>query len=246
MKPLPRLLTLTLVIATHSTAIEYNAKDDTDQSKASSCTSKQKGDIVKLECITEKRVSNNVTINVTGTPANCTNFPPILNGAVDTSILANNSPEPGVYDGTYAGFQNNGGATGDWPGVYGDSISLSLSKDQYIAASFTTNSIHENGKFQLATPGNTQGPSSTGTISISTCPGDYTSHLDQASCLKSVGPSGSFRWSTDPSASSIYCKLESNTAYYFNIVHSISAATNYSVSSCGSSYCGILATQVSD
>jgi hypothetical protein len=179
--------------------------------------------------------------------ADCSSLPPILGGAEDITIIANNSPNPGVYDGTYIGLQNliNPNLADDWPSNFGDSISLSLTRNQYIAASFTTNNLSQRGRFQLATPGNLQGPPSATTISISTCPGDFAEHLSQSSCLKSVGPSGSIKWATDQSATSSYCKLNSNTDYYINIVHSVSAPF-YSVSACNSAYCGILAVQVEE
>lgn len=184
-------------------------------------------------------------VSVTGS-ANCLAQPPILAGNEDTTIIGNGTANSGSYDGTYKGFQNNGGTGPDWPGNYGDSISLSLTNSSYISASFTTNNLNERGRFQLATTGNTQGPPASGAISISECPGDFATHLGLARCQKLVGVAGSFKWATDPTADpNTYCILEKNTPYYFNFVHSITPET-YTPSTCGSTYCGILATQVEE
>ena len=201
----------------------------------------------RLQCSNSTGSSALLSTGVTVTSsANCTSQPPILNGAEDTTILANNTPNAGTYDGTFQGFQNNGGATGDWPGSWGESISLSLTTGRYISASFTTNNLNQSGRFQFSTPGNLQGPASAGAIAISECPGDFATHLNLPKCQKLVGPSGSFKWSTDPSADpNSYCKLEKNTPYYLNIVHSITPEA-YTTSACTSSYCGILAVQVEE
>jgi hypothetical protein len=227
----------------------FTGSDVTDGNHSKVVSNITNNSVYRLQCSNDTGSSSLVsaTVNIS-TSANCISQPPILNGAEDLTIIANNSPNAGEYDGTYKDFQNlpNPEDGVDWPGNFGDSISLSLNRNMYISAQFTTNLLSERGRFQFSTPGNTQGPASAVTIAISECPGDFTTHLDQNVCLKSVGPSGSMKWATDASASGSYCKLENNTTYYLNIVHSITAADNYSTSACDSTYCGILAVQVEE
>ncbi len=225
----------------------------TDGSHNETVTNITSNSTYRLECTNTNGTSALLSASVTiVTSANCTSQPPILSGNEDLTILANNTPNAGVYDGTFKDFQNVTPGV-DWPGNFGDSISLSLTKNKYIAASFITNGLAQNGRFQLSTPGNLQGPSSSTTIVISECPGDFTTHLSQAKCRRIVGPSGSFKWSTDATSSSaVYCKLDNNTQYFLNIVHSTGPTNstpenNFSVTACtGSTHCGILATMIQE
>ncbi len=225
----------------------------TDGSHSETVTNITTNSTYSLQCTNAIGTSAIQSANVTiAGSANCTSQPPILSGNEDLTILANNTPNAGLYDGTFKDFQNVTPGV-DWPGNFGDSISLSLTKNQYIAASFVTNNLLQTGRLQLSTPGNLQGPSSATTLVISECPGDFTTHLSQAKCRGIVGPSGSLKWSTDPSASSsVYCKLDSNTQYYLNIVHSTGPTTstpenNFSITACsGATHCGILATMVQE
>ncbi len=198
-----------------------------------------------LQCSNNIGSSSLLTTTVTlSSSANCVTQPPLSTLSEDFTIISQTFGGPTVYDGTYKDFQQIQNPI-DWPGNFGDSINLSLSQNEYLSASFITNSNSDQGTFQLATPGNAQGPGSQGTIVISECPGDFTTHINQATCLRQVGTSGSFRWATDPAAGSNYCKLEKNTLYYLNIVHSLTPENGYVTSSCSSStYCGILAVQV--
>jgi hypothetical protein len=231
----------------------FTGSDVTDGSHSSVVNGITANSTYSLQCSNNIGSSALLSANVTlASSANCVNQPPILSGNEDLTIIANGTANSGTYDGTYKDFQQVASPV-DWPGNWGDSISLSLTRNQYISASFITNSNNDLGRFQMATPGNTQGPASSTTLVISECPGDFTTHLNQAKCQKIVGPSGSLKWATDPNASaSSYCKLEKNTFYYLNIVHSITPtdsidpADNFSTSSCGASYCGILAVQVQE
>ena len=94
----------------------------------------------------------------------------------------------------------------------------------------------------MIVPGNGQGPApSAVSISISECPGDFTTHLNQDRCRVLGGGSPTLRWSQDPNTpSTTHCLLEQNTRYYLNIVHSNSFATDFSESSCGFVFCGII------
>ncbi len=182
------------------------------------------------------------TVIVTITDPNGVNCaidqPPILSGAEDTTIIANNTANGGLYDGTFMDFQQN--ASPDWPGNFGESIGLSLTRNMYISASFNTGTRTDNAVFQLAGSGNLQGPPADAvSIAISECPGDFNVHLGQSNC---VIHAGFFRWSTDPSANTaVYCKLDHNKTYYLNIVHSDNSENNnYATSDCSSTYCGIL------
>lgn len=232
----------------------FNGSDVTDGNHSSLVSGITANSTFSLQC--SNSIGNSVlrSTSVTiATTTNCISQPPILNGNADTTIIAISPILPaGSYDGTYKDFQQVPSPI-DWPSNFGDSISLRLDRNQYLSARFTTNSLSVKGRFQLATPGNTQGPSSSGTLVISECPGDFTTHLNQVKCQRLVGASGGLRWATDSSASaSTYCKLEKNTVYYLNIVHSISPtnsvdpADNFSSSLCGTSFCGILATQVQE
>ncbi len=185
-----------------------------------------------------------------GTPSEeleclCADQPPILNGAEDLTILANNSSNPGLYDGLYSSIQVNPPVV-PWPGNWGESIHLSLTADQYIAAEFNSGLDHDKANFQLAPSGNFEGPPTVGTtISISECPGDFSVHLGQESCLHKGGAIQNMRWSTDLDANEIlFCKLEKDHTYFLNIVHSNTDQDGYTTTSCNFDYCGVLAQQI--
>lgn len=224
----------------------FTGADVTDGTHTFDVTNITTNSTYGLQCSNNIGSSSLLTTTVTiSSSANCVGQPPLSTLAEDVTIIAHNFSPPTLYDGTYKDFQQVPNPI-DWPGNFGDSISLSLTKNEYLSASFITNNDNDQATFQFATPGNTQGPASAGTIVISECPGDFTTHINQVRCLKEVGPSGSFKWATDPAADSTYCKLEKNTLYYLNIVHSLTEENGYVTSSCtgAESYCGILAVQV--
>ncbi len=185
----------------------------------------------------------------------CSSQPPILNGIEDFSIkLVLGAPfnQPGspsnplIYDGTY---NDIAPGSNDWPGVYGTQGYMTLSKNRYAAMQFNTDSSNEKAKFVFTTPGNGQGPPTNATtVSISTCPGDFTTHLNQSRCLAVGGATPNIRWSLDPNTNpATHCLLEKNRTYYLNIVHSNSTEDGYSTSACtGASYCGIIFNQTSE
>jgi hypothetical protein len=175
-------------------------------------------------------------------PTTCANQLPILNGAEDRTIIANNSQFPLEYDGTFKDFQHTIN-TPDWPGITSDTVSLSLTSNKYIAAKFTTNNLSQTYRFQFGGPGNIEGgPTNGQVVTISECPGDFTTHLNQSTCKIS---SSRMRWSTDLNADpNIYCKLQKTHTYYFNIVHSNNSENdNYSTTDCPFNHCGVLGSQ---
>lgn len=165
----------------------------------------------------------------------------ILSENEDRSILSNGTAAPGTYDGKFEHLQGMSNSF-PWPGQFGDSIHLSLTRNQYIAAQFTTSNVGYDAKFVLAGAGNFEGPNPDGkTMSISNCPGDFNEHLNQSRCITT---SNTLYWSTNTvpgGPQGFFCELEKNTTYYLNIVHSDNNENNnYATTDCGSSYCGIL------
>lgn len=171
----------------------------------------------------------------------------ILGGAEDRTVKANGTPNAVSYDGLFEQWQASG--TFPWPGDPGDNIHLSLTKDKYIAAKFTTNSLDYDAQFLLAQTGNLQGTNPTKwTMSFSTCPGEFNNPVGP----KCTTSGGTLYWSTKavPGIANWFCKLEKNTTYYLNIVHSDGKdasgnpeGNNFATSDCLSpqGYCGILA-----
>ncbi|MCB0743388.1 MAG: hypothetical protein KDC67_05750 [Ignavibacteriae bacterium] len=171
----------------------------------------------------------------------------ILGGNEDRTVL---SPSVGQnslpYDGLYEHFQGMDNSF-PWPGNWGDNIHLSLTKNQYIAAKFTTSNTNYEAKFQLTATNSIEGPGPQAkTMTISTCPGDFNEHLGQVRCKTNTSV---LNWSTtsSPSIPGFFCELEKNTTYYINIVHSDnSEGDNYQTTDCTTTtttYCGILASQ---
>lgn len=163
----------------------------------------------------------------------------------DRTIIANNSSFPGTYNGRFDDFQRIADPP-PWPGRVGESIRLSLTANEFIAASFNSGDRNFEGRFQLAASGNFEGPPTVGTtLSISECPGDFATHLNQEACLGGPGSVSSLRWSHNPEADRTrFCVLDRNTDYYLNIVHSRTAEDGFTTSACNFPYCGVLATQI--
>ena len=189
-----------------------------------------------------------VTVLVENGKVDCSKQPSILNGDEDFTIRlipaasgnqvgTPNNPAP--YDGTY---MNIVPGTGDWPGVFGTQAFFNLTSNKYIAMQFNTDSRNIIGELSFETSGNGQGPPSTATtVAISECPGDFTTHLNQESCISIGGETPVLLWRQDLSPGSTeltHCKLEKNKMYYLNIVHSNSVSSDYSITSCTSSACG--------
>ena len=188
-------------------------------------------------------------VSVNGGNPNCVTQPPILNGNEDFSIKIvrgtafgqpGSPPNPLTYDGTYDDIAPGVG----WPGVLGTQSDANLTKNNYIAMQFNTDTTNATARFSLTTPGNAQGPPTTATtVAISECPGDFTEHLGQSRCLSVGGANPNLTWSQNPAANAVLnCKLDKNKTYYLNIVHSNSTVDGYVTSGCDSSegYCGII------
>lgn len=168
----------------------------------------------------------------------------ILNGNEDRVIIANGTATLGSYNGTYAEIQGSG-SNNPWPGSLGQNIHLSLDKNKYIAAQFTTDGNGYDGKFELSPTNSFEGENPAGrTITISSCPGDFSNNLSQARCITT---SSTLYWSTKtvPSGpAGFFCELDKNTTYYLNIVDSVNSENdNYETSNCeaNNGFCGILA-----
>lgn len=174
--------------------------------------------------------------------------PPILFGNEDSSIIANGSSNASFYDGNFRSLQGNS-VISPWPGYFGDVISLSLTRNEYISAYFNSGNTNYSARIQLSFSTYTEGlPPKGVAIAISECPGDFNIHINQDNCLIVGGSTSSLRWATDPNAdASKYCILESNKDYYLNIVHSDNSENNnFNTSDCQSSYCGIIAVQIKE
>lgn len=168
----------------------------------------------------------------------------ILNGAEDRTILSNGS-SPLPYNGLYETLQGND-VVSQWPGIWGDALHMTLEKNKYVAAKFTTDSNGYDAKFQMTASNSIEGPNPQAkAVTISTCPGDFNVHLNQVKCYTETN---SLYWSTKdvPGQPGFFCELEKNTTYYLNIVHSNNnEGNNFATSDCLSpaNYCGILAAQ---
>ena len=192
-----------------------------------------------------------VTIN--GGNPNCTSQPPILNGAEDFTIrlipgATGNSNGTPSNPATYSGDYDEIAAGTGWPGGVGGQSFATLSKNKYIAMRFTTDNTNAISKLSITPSGNGQGPGSQATtISISECPGDFTTHVNQSRCLAVGGGIPNIRWSQNPATTSTFhCLLDKNKTYYFNIVHSNDVNNDYELSGCQSSFCGIIFAQADE
>jgi hypothetical protein len=174
--------------------------------------------------------------------------PPILSGFGDQTIIANGSINGDIYDGLFEHLQGNG-VISPWPGHFGDSIRLTLSRGGYIAAAFNSNINDYLARIQLSPVGNFEGPPSKAvTLVISECPGDFNVHLNQEKCRVIGGAIPFIRWATDVNADPAkYCMLEKNKNYYLNIVHSDNSENNnFNTTDCSFSSCGIAAIQIKE
>ena len=215
--------------------------------KFKSCTKSINKDevLLTLECSKSNNTTKNVTVNLDSGIFDCSNFPPILGGAEDRTILANGTSSPLIYDGNFSSFQQIQNPP-PWPGHYGDTISLSLNSNKYISARFNSGTSQDHGKFILETPSNYEGPiPGSVTTTISHCPGSFSEAIGgQERCVARGGTIPSLFWSNDQDADTrLFCILQPNTTYYLNIVHSNTVDNNYSTSGCSAAYCGILAGQ---
>jgi hypothetical protein len=197
--------------------------------------------------------SRTVTVSVNNGNVNCANQPPILNGDEDFTVklIPGASPgqlgspqDPAPYNGTYDDIAPGNG----WPGVFGTQSFFNLTSNKYIAMQFNTNNTNAIAKLIFTAPGNGQGPPSTATtVAISECPGDFTTHLNQARCLRIGGGIPNLRWSQNPNTNTLtHCILEKNRIYYLNIVHSNSTANGYSTTSCTSTNCGAIFSHINE
>jgi len=166
---------------------------------------------------------------------NPTSTQSILGGSEDRTILGTNGA---IYDGTFLGWFANASSLND---VFGN-IAFTLNKNTYIAAKFNSGDADISGVLQFNAPGGSLGfASNTFSISISTCPGDFSVDPNNEKCIKE-GVSTSIFWSDDPNAGGKYCKLTKNTDYYINMVHSIEGGNNYETPGCSHADCGIAGT----
>ena len=193
-------------------------------------------------------------VSVNGGNPNCVNQPPILNGAEDFTIrlipgAGGNSLGTPTNPATYSGDYDEIASGTGWPGGVGGQSFATLSKNQYAAMRFTTSNLNEIGKLSMIPPGNGQGPASTATtISISECPGDFTTHLNQPRCLAIGGGTPNIRWSQNPTTSpTFHCLLDKDKTYYFNIVHSNDVSNLYESSGClVGTFCGVIFAQADE
>ncbi|VAW34916.1 hypothetical protein MNBD_GAMMA01-2177 [hydrothermal vent metagenome] len=174
----------------------------------------------------------------------------VLNGAEDRTVIANalDTSQPFSYSGLFSELQGGAGTNSPWPGNFGESIQLTLNKNKYIAAQFTTNNIGYNAALQVSGTSNNQGTQSQNwTYMISECPGAFDSPVNnQPACIMAAN---SLRWSTKSTPTpgfppGYFCRLDKNKTYYLNLIHSDNSEGNgYATSDCqsSSSYCGILA-----
>lgn len=176
----------------------------------------------------------------------------VLNGAEDRHILANGTTNHSTYTGVYEELQGNG-IINPWPGTWGDLVRLSIDKNKYVAAQFTTDGTNYDAKLNFFGASNFEGPNpQRKTITISECPGDFNIHVNQTRCRIN---SNTLYWSTKSTSNpALFCKLQKNTTYYLNIIHSDNQDVNgspennnYATSDCiaGAGYCGALFSQTS-
>lgn len=175
-----------------------------------------------------------VTVSASGGSgsANCTNQPPVQ--------LQRDT-----------GFTSYSGATGGLvPGsATGAIASYKLDRNKYSALAFPSPGAGESHKvdFEQGIPGN-GGPAAY-TIAISECPGDFTTHLNQARCFNQ-GSETTIKWTTDPNDPLLVlkCLLEPNKNYYLNIVQSVDTNGGYQNSDCPGNQveCGVLFVEVMD
>lgn len=192
-------------------------------------------------------LSSTVIVLVNNGSPDCSTQPPILNGDEDFTIRLipgatggqqGTPSNPATYDGTYDDIAPGSG----WPGVLGTQSFFNLTSNKYIAMQFSTDNTNAIAKLVFTPPGNGQGPPSTATtVSISECPGDFTTHLNQARCLRIGGAIPNLRWSQNPDTNTLtHCKLEINRIYYLNIVHSNDVENDYKITDCTSTNCGAI------
>lgn len=169
------------------------------------------------------------TVPLDNNTVGCYSSPPILGGAEDNSPADWEDVAP-----------NNG-----WPGTNGRTLDFRFARNKYVALKFTTSNADFDHRLSTVSP--SIQPPSMATMAISSCPGDFSTTLNQANCITTgLSFPGSIFWSTSSSSSpALFCKLEKNTEYYLNIVHARedTAGGGYSVSGCGNSECSILGTQ---
>ena len=206
-----------------------------------------------LTCENSEGDQRSASVNVTITDPNGLNcavdFPPILGGAEDVTVISNGTLNAGVYNGLYSDIYGVG-APQTYPGLSGQKWHLSLEKNKYIAAEFNldSNAINKQGIIAFGLPNSLEGSGSTAmTIAISECPGDFSEHSGQVKCRILGGALPTLRWSSkDPNISTnpqpiSHCILEQGKTYYLNFVSSNSVGDNFATSACPhATYCGIL------
>lgn len=183
-----------------------------------------------------------VSIIVHSINAICSEQPPILNGAEDFTILANGTSAADPYNGLFSDLQSDG-LIHPWPGLFGDGIGLSLDKNQYISAAFLVNDSGIDAQIVSIFPSSTQGPTASATtITISECPGDFSTHLNQSQCKTNFEILRLSSKITPSGPAGFFCELQQGQIYYLNIVHSDNSENdNYETSDCDAAYCGVLA-----
>ena len=192
-------------------------------------------------------LSSTVIVLVNKGSPDCSTQPPILNGDEDFTIRLipgatggekGSSSNPAIYDGTYDDIAPGSG----WPGIFGTQSFFNLTSNKYIAMQFSSDNTNVIANLVFTPPGNGQGPPSTATtVSISECPGDFTTHLNQVRCLRIGGAIPNLRWSQNPDTNTLtHCKLEINRIYYLNIVHSNDVENDYKITDCTSTNCGAI------
>ncbi len=191
----------------------------------------------RLQCTNSNGSSllKTASVNI-ATSASCTSQPPPPSPIIeDTTILSSGGGPGQSYNGTYIGMFPGSGATA-WPGSSAQSLSLTIHRDEYVAAQFNSGNTDYTGNLVLVPVTGDEGPASFGTTwVISECPGDFNTHLGQSACKST----STLRWSTEGTDGSARCQLDKNKTYYLNIIHSWNTASDYA-SKCSSAYCGLL------
>ncbi|MFT3765116.1 MAG: hypothetical protein QM820_06320 [Minicystis sp.] len=112
-------------------------------------------------------------------------------------------------------------------------FALGVYSGQYVALAFET-SADQAQVGLLFHEADAALPSAWSYLSISRCPGDFSSTVD--ACHLAGGAVGSLGWEIGSNTAPTYCHLEPNTTYYLNILFGTKA--DPAVPSCPEGVCG--------
>ncbi|WP_395376779.1 hypothetical protein [Marinicella sp. W31] len=148
-------------------------------------------------------------------------------------------PSPISRDSVVEFFEETSGGP-SWGEATGVTHLFALSGGKFSAQQFITPSISIPKKVLFESERLVGDGAAKYTVTISNCPGDFTTHLNQDSC-KVSGQTPTLKWTTEPSIAESRCLLEKDTAYYLNIVHSVDETSDYTISDCNNQFltCGV-------